>query len=306
MKRTVRDGIFDDGLTLSGFLFLHTLFIQRGRHETTWTVLRKFGYNDQVLLDEEYLRPPLPIQSGSSVELTLSGYRFLNMLFAKYDIDGDSALSPSELDGMFSICPSTPTWFEQSYLQKTVETNDYGYVTLSGFLSMWTLMTHVEPSLTLEHLAHLGYSVHAQEPTQLTAVQVTRDKRKDLQLRQTNRNVFSCHVIGPQGAGKSSFMRGFLGHDLEKQQVYAINSVGPNSQQPSLNTSALGAASSSQLPPNFGVNSLMIYGQEKYLICREVDIFSLSDKLTEPELMCDVVCLMYDLSCPRSFEYIAR
>ena len=40
-----------------GFLFLHTLFIQRGRHETTWTVLRKFGYDDNLQLSPEYLRP---------------------------------------------------------------------------------------------------------------------------------------------------------------------------------------------------------------------------------------------------------
>lgn len=33
---------------------------------------------------------------------------------------------------------------------------------------------------------------------------------------------------------------------------------------------------------------------------------TLNDNLTEPELMCDVVCLMYDATDPKSFEYIAR
>lgn len=42
----------------AGFLFLHTLFIQRGRHETTWTVLRRFGYDDDLELMPEYLFPP--------------------------------------------------------------------------------------------------------------------------------------------------------------------------------------------------------------------------------------------------------
>ena len=42
---------------LAGFLFLHTLFIQRGRHETTWTVLRKFGYDDNLQLYKEYIWP---------------------------------------------------------------------------------------------------------------------------------------------------------------------------------------------------------------------------------------------------------
>lgn len=44
-------------LNTAGFLFLHTLFIQRGRHETTWTVLRRFGYDDDLELMQEYLYP---------------------------------------------------------------------------------------------------------------------------------------------------------------------------------------------------------------------------------------------------------
>ena len=35
------EGIQEDGLTSKGFLTLNSLFIQRGRHETTWTILRK-------------------------------------------------------------------------------------------------------------------------------------------------------------------------------------------------------------------------------------------------------------------------
>ena len=41
-------------LSLAGFLFLHKLFMERGRHETTWTVLRKFGYGDDLDLREDY------------------------------------------------------------------------------------------------------------------------------------------------------------------------------------------------------------------------------------------------------------
>ena len=35
------DGLSNDGLTSRGFLTLNSLFIQKGRHETTWTILRK-------------------------------------------------------------------------------------------------------------------------------------------------------------------------------------------------------------------------------------------------------------------------
>lgn len=55
----------DEGLTEAGFLYLHTMFIQKGRLETTWTVLRKFGYAEDLRLMESFLEPkcvaPSPI-----------------------------------------------------------------------------------------------------------------------------------------------------------------------------------------------------------------------------------------------------
>lgn len=62
VKRVVHeklpDGINDIGLTLSGFLFLHALFIEKGRLETTWAVLRKFGYDDDLKLADEFVPVP--------------------------------------------------------------------------------------------------------------------------------------------------------------------------------------------------------------------------------------------------------
>ncbi|RWS28639.1 Mitochondrial Rho GTPase 1-like protein, partial [Leptotrombidium deliense] len=285
VKRSIPDGVFDEGLTLSGFLFLHTLFIQRGRHETTWTVLRKFGYNDHVELGEEYLSPKLEVPYGCSTELTLLGYRFLTNLFERFDSNKDGALSYTDLQSMFNVCPSIPVWFQKEVISNTVNVNQKGYITLNGFLALWTLMTAVDVKRAMEYLAYLGYVVPPEE-NQLTAIFVTRDKRIDLQQRQTNRKVFICHVIGPKGAGKSSFIKGLLERTLDDQRAHNFHE----------NT----------LTPNYAVNTTQIYGQDKYLIMREVDILSLSDKLTEPELMCDVVCLMYDTTDPHSFEYIAR
>lgn len=50
----------------AGFLFLNTLFIQRGRHETTWTILRRFGYSDSLELTPDYLFPAwVPFRLGA-------------------------------------------------------------------------------------------------------------------------------------------------------------------------------------------------------------------------------------------------
>ena len=49
--------VIDDGLTEMGFLYLNTIFIQGGRLETTWTILRSFGYGEDLKLVETFLSP---------------------------------------------------------------------------------------------------------------------------------------------------------------------------------------------------------------------------------------------------------
>ncbi|XP_052383726.1 mitochondrial Rho GTPase 1-A-like isoform X2 [Oncorhynchus keta] len=43
---------------------------------------------------------------------------------------------------------------------------------------------------------------------------VTRDKKIDLQKKQTQRSVFRCNVFGDSGSGKSGFLQAFLGRNL--------------------------------------------------------------------------------------------
>lgn len=61
VKEVVRsilpEGVQDGALTAEGFQVLHTVFIQKGRLETTWTALFKFGYGEDLQLKEEYLSP---------------------------------------------------------------------------------------------------------------------------------------------------------------------------------------------------------------------------------------------------------
>ncbi|XP_077980753.1 mitochondrial Rho GTPase 1-like isoform X2 [Glandiceps talaboti] len=280
VKKNITEGVINNGLSLIGFLFLHTLFIQRGRHETTWTVLRKFGYDDNLELTPEYLYPRLHVGIGCSTELSHFGYQFLTTTFDKYDRDQDGALSPTELESLFSTCPMNP-WGPD--VNMTVPTNDKNWITLQGYLSQWTLTTLLDLPRTLENLAYLGYRyVMAEQESQVSAIHVTRDKKIDREKRQTTRNVFFCNVIGPRGVGKTAFLQGLLGKDLETQKNLNMEHIS-----------------------KFAVNTVQVYGQEKYLLLHEIDV-GISDRLSEEDLQCDVACLIYDISDPRTFEYCAR
>ncbi|XP_057343744.1 mitochondrial Rho GTPase 2 isoform X3 [Manis pentadactyla] len=275
--KNVVGGVQDDRLTLDGFLFLNTLFIQRGRHETTWTILRRFGYGDTLELTADYLFPPLHVPPGCSTELSHFGYQFVQRVFEKHDQDRDGALSPAELQNLFSVFPTAP-WGPR--LPREVRT-EADRLPLHGYLCQWTLVTYLDVRHALEHLGHLGYSTLCEQASQAHAVTVTRAKQLDQEKGQTQRSVLLCKVVGARGVGKSTFLQAFLGRGLGHQ----------DSRDPP------------EEPITHAIDTLRVNGQEKYLILCEVSADSLlADALSAT---CDVACLMFDHSNPGSFELCA-
>ncbi|XP_049984539.1 mitochondrial Rho GTPase 1 [Alexandromys fortis] len=272
VRKHLSDGVADSGLTLRGFLFLHTLFIQRGRHETTWTVLRRFGYDDDLDLTPEYLFPLIMLVWGFFCRVSECHVTSLMCLQ-----DRDCALSPDELKDLFKVFPYIP-WGPD--VNNTVCTNERGWITYQGFLSQWTLTTYLDVQRCLEYLGYLGYSILTEQESQASAITVTRDKKIDLQKKQTQRNVFRCNVIGVKGCGKSGVLQALLGRNLMRQKKIRDDHKS-----------------------FYAINTVYVYGQEKYLLLHDI---SESEFLTEEEIICDVVCLVYDVTNPKSFEYCAR
>ncbi|KAL0725241.1 hypothetical protein Bca4012_039840 [Brassica carinata] len=173
----------------------------RGRPETAWAILRKFGYNDSLELNTELL--PLP---------------------AKHSPDQDGALRPDELDDLFQTAPDSP-WLEAPY-KDAAEKTPGGKLTINGFLSQWALMTLLDPRKTLANLIYIGYG---HDPA--SAFSVTRKRSVDRKKQRTERNVFQCFVFGPKKSGKSALLDSFLGRkfaDSYKATVgerYAANVV---------------------------------------------------------------------------------
>ncbi|XP_004705837.1 mitochondrial Rho GTPase 2 [Echinops telfairi] len=276
VSKNVTGGVRDNRLTLEGFLFLNTLFIQRGRHETTWAILRRFGYGDTLELTQDYLYPQLTVTPGCSTELNHLGQQFLQRVFEKHDQDCDGALSPEELHNLFRVFPAAP-WGPE--LACTVGTGPRGHLSLHSFLCQWTLVTYLDVRRCLGHLAYLGYPALSEQKSQVHAITVTREKRLDQEKGQTQRHVLLCEVVGARGAGKSAFLQAFIGRSLEHQAPPGEPSV-------------------------HAINTVQVNGQEKYLILQEVSAESLLD--APSATACDVACLLFDRSDPASFEFCAR
>lgn len=54
------------------------------------------------------------------------------------------------------------------------------------------------------------------------------------------------------------------------------------------------------------VNTVHVYGQEKTIVLKDINVLNVQDALTPAEIQCDAAALVYDASNPKSFEYIAR
>nr|AOC97476.1 Rho family protein [Volvariella volvacea] len=272
-----QSGVRDHGLTETGFLYLHTIFIQRGRQETTWTVLRKFGYAEDLRLTEEFLLPKFDVPPDCSVELSPLGYGFFTEIFETFDKDRDGALKPAELEELFSTSPGNP-WAAQRF-PDTTSSDDSGAVTLQGWLAQWSMTTLLEPKTTLAYLGYLGYS---REP-RTSALQITRARKIDRRKGKVTRNVFLCYVCGAAGSGKTSLLRAFAGKPFNEKYE-------PTSRMNSV------------------VNTVDIDGSEKYLILQEFG------SRYEPEILrnskktdiADVVVYVHDSSDTNSFSYISN
>ncbi|KAL6505126.1 hypothetical protein OROGR_024943 [Orobanche gracilis] len=193
------------GITLTGFIFLYALFIEKGRIETTWTVLRKFGYNNELKLRDDYLSLP-----------------------SKKDPDQcflDRVLHDNELEDLFSTAPESP-WDEAPYKDAIERTPLHG-LSLSGFLSEWALMTSLDPVLSIANLIYVGHNCDA-----ASALHITRRRSLDRKNQKTESNVLQCYVLGPKNAGKSALLMSLLGRPFSEknyiptsEEHYAVNVV---------------------------------------------------------------------------------
>ncbi|XP_042482224.1 mitochondrial Rho GTPase 1 [Macadamia integrifolia] len=277
VKRVVQEklpeGVNSRGLTLTGFLFLHALFIEKGRLETTWTVLRKFGYNNDLKLRDDLLPVPIKRNPDQSVELTNEAVEFLRGIFCLFDIDGDGALRPAELDDLFSTAPESP-WGEGPYKDAAQKTALDG-LSLDGFLSLWSLMTLLDPARCLANLIYIGY---AGDPA--SAIRVTRKRRIDRKKQQSERNVFQCFVFGPKSAGKSALLNSFIGRPFS--EIY-----------------------SSTRNECFAVNVVdTLGGSKKTVVLREIPEDGVKNLLSNKESLaaCDIAVFVHDSSDESSWK----
>lgn len=279
IKASVSDNVLDE----QAFIDLNKSYVESGRHETIWGILRAFHYTNSLSLNDKFVYPKFDVNPNLSVELSPTGYKFLVDLFIKFDKDNDGGLSEHELASLFVPTPGIPRLWQEAQFPSSIVTNEEGYVTLQGWLAQWNLTTFLDHKTTLEYLAYLGYD----DGPSTKALKMTKPrKRRQKQgkfYRQSvsDRNVFNCFILGAPNSGKTSLLELFLRGSYS--DVY-----------------------SPTIKPRICAKDIELRGGKQcYLILEELGeqepaILENKSRLDQ----CDVICYVYDSSDPESFQYL--
>ncbi|PWN19851.1 P-loop containing nucleoside triphosphate hydrolase protein [Microstroma glucosiphilum] len=332
-------------LTLAGWLHLHTLFIQRGRLETTWAVLTSYGYSQSLTLSPDYLNPPsFYVPSDCSVELSPYGYSFLTDIFEVHDKDRDGALCQEELRELFETAPGGRHPWEGSGFPNTTVTNEHGAVTLQGWLAQWSMTTLLDYKVTLANLAYLGYpnfvlgggstaggagpsslgsgqssgsgsgsSTHTSSPPPTTtALKLT--KRNTRRLFSPSSYYPSSSSTSPNNSTSSTQKKKKKKGDPAERSVFLAYVVGPpGSGKSSLLRAMAGKSFQSHYEPTSHTHSVVSAveqegGTERYLVLQEFGSRYEGDALRSASrlAMADVILFVWDSSDTNSFSYISN
>ncbi|KAH1258290.1 Mitochondrial Rho GTPase 2 [Glycine max] len=285
VQQKVPEGFNSHGLTFPGFIYVHNMFLKKGRPETLWAVLRDFGYDNNLKLMDDFLPIPSKRALDQSVELTGEAVEFLNGIFRLLDTDKDRALQPAEVDKLFCTAPERfqMVWYmvvncspwDDALYKDAAERTDMGYISLNGFLAQWALMTLLDPPCSLANLIYIGYSGNP-----AAALRVTRRRAVDRKKQATERNVFQCYVFGSKNAGKSALLDSSLGRPFS-------NNYTPTTVE------------------RFAANSIeLIGGTRKTLVLREIPESEISNVLSNKDYLaaCDVAVFVYDSSDEHSWK----
>lgn len=303
VKRVVRenrptDGLRPDGsLSVAGFIFLHTLFVQKGRLETTWIVLRKFGYDDEMRLRIDESDLPRNVGVDQCVELSSECTDFLKHIFEAADRDKDGLLAPDDLSKVFAECSDGP--FAEDKLRngglrlvESINVQGRGdYINFKGFLARWSMLTLESVEDALRCLVHLGYEGRVGD-----AVVVSQPRRRDRYSRTVSRGVVQVGIFGAEGALKADIVRGMVGQprwqdtpgvasasqrsDGETEKTLVLRSISTEEERELL---TMRVVSSSGANTSGNVNGGFSY-------------------LTSLQQL-DVVCIVFDVNSQESFAH---
>jgi Ras family protein T1 len=206
------------GLTLAGFLYLHALFIEHGRADTVWTVLRRFGYDGRLRLSSAALGGVVVCggllsvwQPDAAVELSERAAAFVDAVFARATTATRCTLQRYQLDELFATAPGGAALATVELGWTTTVNWDAAFsvggpgLSARAFAALWALSAALSPPAALEHLMYLGYAGNPSGALWVGKRRAVERARRRMGAR--GRHTLQAFLCGPHNAGKHALLR---------------------------------------------------------------------------------------------------
>lgn len=162
-------GLIDDEITLEGFVNLNKLSVKVGESQTTWSILRKFGYTDSLELDSWYFKSKKFQKidpTESVIELTDTAITLLTGIFNQFkniEKSGKNNL-PSftekewiEIFSTYAYNFNEDLSFEKIF--RTYKNNPDKCISLDDWIFVWKCFTRINYDEAFKLFLYIGFDI---------------------------------------------------------------------------------------------------------------------------------------------------
>lgn len=221
VKQELANGVQAKGITLEGFIQLQKMMILRLKINVCWTMLRHYGYQDDLTLPLDFVLKKAPQQS---VELSRQTLLFLAKVFDQYS--EEKLLSFERFQEIFATLSGTPWEPNGTDLNAWREIFDmvpsnFEKLPLQSWLALWHMLTLQSYFSALKNLILIGCELAHNEIFLLT------EEREIMEVNY--RRVTCAFVIASKDTDESWAIRSFLdSHDsfaVKNKKIWACRVI---------------------------------------------------------------------------------
>ena len=216
----------EKGITFEAFKTFQKILIKKLKMEVCWTILRYFGYDNDLRLlrnlwDNDSISQDV-IERARAFELKKECLTFLATLFKSHTSSRSRKIDISAIDKIFATtelgqCP-WDTLKETVYesrggnfgAEPGAEPADRAYdnqsgISLENWVGMWIKYFQKDVKAAFRDLVYVGFCGQLKD-----AIHPVIARPRDITGVPASRKVFNCLLVGGQGSGKSAFLDAFI------------------------------------------------------------------------------------------------
>lgn len=172
----------EDEISADGFITLNKLTVQVGESQTTWSTLRKYGYNDNLELDKWYFKTKFLKKVDTNefiLELTDQAKNLLTGLFLQFKSKNDNmeeknntnTITLKEWNEIFSTMDLNPDFSYEKILNVNLKLENNSFynidykkdkdkpISLDDWIFIWNCYTRLNYEDAFKTFLYLGFDI---------------------------------------------------------------------------------------------------------------------------------------------------